>query len=68
MAGLADTLALAAIISDPDFTKKSLHANINGVNPNRLDCGGTWKLSGNTKIKAVDLQFGFQFGSAALVA
>lgn len=68
MAGLADQLALVGIISDPTFTKKSLTAVINPGNPNRLDVGGTFKLSGNTKIKAVTFSFGFFFGTPALVA
>ncbi len=68
IASLADELGLAAIISDPAFTKKSATANINGTNPNRLDVSATFKLSGNSKIKAVTLNFGFNFGSAALVA
>lgn len=68
VAGLTDQLGLAALISDPDFAKKSITANINGQNANRIDVGATFKLSGNTKIKAVDLFFGFYFGSAALAA
>lgn len=68
IAGLADELALAAIISDPAFTKKSLTANINGTNPNRMDAGGVFKLSGNTKIKSVNLFFGFQYGAPSLAA
>jgi phage tail sheath gpL-like len=65
VAGLADDLALAAIISDPAFTKKSITANINGTNPNRIDVGGVFKISGNTKIKNVALFFGFQYGTPA---
>jgi phage tail sheath gpL-like len=68
MASLADVLALAAIISDPAFTKKSLTSVINSTNPNRLDVGGTFKISGNSKIKSVNLFFGFFFGTPALVA
>lgn len=68
MAGLTDVLALAAIISDPAFTKKTLSATINSGNPNRLDISGTFKLSGNTKIKAVSFNFGFYFGTPALAA
>lgn len=67
MAGLTDQLALAAIISDPVFTKKSLTAVINGTNPNRIDVAGTFKLSGNTKIKAVSFFFGFNYGTPAAV-
>jgi phage tail sheath gpL-like len=66
IAGLADQLALAAIISDPAFTKKSITAAIDGTNPNRINVGGTFKLSGNTKIKAVNLFFGFNYGQPAV--
>lgn len=68
VAGLTDQLALAAIISDPEFTKKGLSASIDGQNPNRINVSGTFKLSGNTKIKAVTLNFGFFVGTPALAA
>jgi len=68
MSGLADELALAALISDPAFTKKTLTAVINSQNPNRIDVGGTFKLSGNSKIKSVTFAFGYYYGTPALAA
>lgn len=67
-AGMTDALALAAIISDPAFTKKSSTAVINGTNPNRIDVGATFKVSGNAKIISVNLFFGFFTGTPALIA
>jgi phage tail sheath gpL-like len=68
MAGLADALGKAAIISDPAFTKKAITAAINSGNPNRIDMAEVFKLSGNTKIKAINFMFGFFYGTPALVA
>ncbi len=60
---ILDALGLAAIISDPATSKKNTTSNINGTNQNRLDLTVPFKLSGNTKIKNVVLQFSFFFGS-----
>ncbi len=68
LSGLADELGKAAIISDPDFTKKQLSAMINSGNPNRIDANELFKLSGTTKIKVVNFMFGFFYGTPALVA
>jgi hypothetical protein len=38
------------------------------MNPKRLDLTVTVQLSGNTNIVSVDLEFGFFFGTQALVA
>ena len=67
IASLADSLGLSAIISDPDFTKKNTFAEINEQNPKRLDVSTTVKLSGNTNILSVDLNFGFYFGNSVIV-
>jgi phage tail sheath gpL-like len=64
IASLIDSLALAAIISDPETAKGTIVAEINGSNPKRLDVTFTVQLSGNTKIISVDLFFGFYFGTA----
>jgi phage tail sheath gpL-like len=64
IASLIDSLALAAIISDPETAKGTIIAEINGSNPKRLDVTFTVQLSGNTKIISVDLFFGFYFGTA----
>lgn len=63
VASLIDNLALAAIISDPEFAKNSIQADISATNPKRLDVAFTVKLSGNTNIISIDLNFGFFFGS-----
>jgi phage tail sheath gpL-like len=68
LSALADDLGKAAIISDPESTKKQLTAMINSGNPNRIDATELFKLSGNTKIKMINLLFGFFYGTPALVA
>jgi len=63
VATLADQLGLNAIIADPDFTKDNSTADINSGNPKRLDVVIKVKLSGNTNVISIDLEFGFNFGS-----
>jgi phage tail sheath gpL-like len=65
---ILDSLGLEAIISDPATAKKSTLATINSQNPKRLDVRTTIQLSGNTNIISVDVYFGFDFGTLALVA
>lgn len=60
---LADSLAAFAIIADAQFTKDNLTVAISSTNPKRLDVVFPVKLSGNTEIISVDLNFGFFFGS-----
>jgi phage tail sheath gpL-like len=67
-AAITDGLALAAIISDAAFTKANTVAAINESNPKRLDLATTVKLSGNANIISVDINFGFFFGTAPIVA
>lgn len=62
-----DSLALNAILSDPEFAKANLFAQISDQNPKRLDIASTVKISGNTNIISVDLGFGFYFGQPAIV-
>lgn len=64
---VVDSLGLEAIISDTGFTKKNTFAQISTQNPKRLDVKTTVKLSGNTNILSVDLNFGFFFGIAQIV-
>lgn len=64
---MIDSLGLEAIISDPEFTKKNTFAEIDTQNPKRLNVSLTVKLSGNTNILAVDLNFGFFFGTSRIV-
>ena len=68
VASLLDSLALNAIISDPESAKAATQAAINDQNPKRLDVLTTIQLSGNTNIISVDLDFGFYFGVQPLVA
>lgn len=63
VAALIDSLALNAIISDPDTAKGTIQSAINGANPKRLDVAFTVQISGNTNIISVDFNFGFFFGS-----
>lgn len=64
---MADQLGLEAIISDPKYTRENTRAEINSNNPKRLDMVFPVKLSGNTNILSVDLQFGFYFGTSQIV-
>jgi phage tail sheath gpL-like len=61
---ILDGLALQAIISDPEAAKKATVATISSQNPKRLDLTTTIKLSGNSNIISIDLNFGFFFGQA----
>jgi len=56
--GLAD----AAIISDPETTKKNTTAAIDSQNPKQLNIKIPLSLSGNTNKKNVELTFSFFFG------
>lgn len=68
VAAMLDSLALNAIISDPETAKANTQAAINDQNPKRLDVLTVVQLSGNTNIISVDLDFGFYFGVQPLVA
>jgi phage tail sheath gpL-like len=61
-ARIVDGLANEAILSDPAFTKDNTVASIDSQNPKRLNLRAPVKLSGNTNIKAINIDFGFQFG------
>ena len=62
LANLAHSLALAAIISDEDFTKENLSVGINSENPKRVDYVFPCKLSGNVEVISGDIYFGFYQG------
>jgi phage tail sheath gpL-like len=68
LAKMIDSLALAAIISDPKTAKKTLVAAINPTNPKRLDISFTYQLSGNTNIISIDANWGFFFGAVTPIA
>ena len=65
--GMIDDLALAAILSDPETAKALTTAVIDSGNPNRLNVTLTVQISGNTGIISIDLNFGFFFGTAAVL-
>jgi len=60
---LADSLAKAAIIQEPEFTKKNMTVKINNENPKRLDVTFPVKLSGNVEVSSTDVYFGFYVGA-----
>lgn len=59
---LIDSLALEAMISDPETAKESVQCEISSSNPKRLDIAFTLQLSGNANIISIDFNFGFYFG------
>ena len=59
---LANSLALKALISDQDFTKKNTVVEIDSENPKRLNVTFPVKLSGNVEVASVDVLFGFYLG------
>lgn len=63
-ASIVDALGLAAVIADPKIAKKNIAAVIDEGNPDRLNLTITFRLSGNTRIKAVTIKWGFNFGQA----
>jgi phage tail sheath gpL-like len=63
-----EALGLAAIISNVAAAKASTTASIDSQNPKRLNVETTVQLAGNTNIVSVNLNFGFYFGAAQLVA
>lgn len=56
---LADSLARAAIIQEPAFTKENLVVKIDSMNPKRLNVQYPVKLSGNVEVVSGDIYFGF---------
>lgn len=68
VSAMLDSLGLNAIISDPETAKSNTLAEIDSLNPKRLNVSTTVQLSGNTNIISVDLNFGFFFGTAQVVA
>jgi phage tail sheath gpL-like len=62
MYGILDGASQQAIIADLEFAKANTVAEIDSQNPKRLNVATTVKLSGNTNVISVDLNFGFLFG------
>jgi len=56
---LADSLARAAIIQEPVFTKEALVVKIDSMNPKRINVQYPVKLSGNVEVVSSDIYFGF---------
>ena len=62
-----DSLGLNAIISDPAFAKANTFVTIDTQNPRRINVVTTVKLSGNTGIVDVGLNFGFYLGTPVVL-
>ena len=65
---MIDSLGLNAIISDPETAKTQTTAVIDSANPKRLNVFLQVQVSGNTNIIDVILEWGFFFGTPAVVA
>jgi phage tail sheath gpL-like len=61
---LANALARAAVIQEPDYTKDNLVVKIDSTNPKRLNYQYPVKLSGNVEVISGDLYFGFYLETA----
>lgn len=62
VAKMIDSLALEAIIVNPEQAKASIQADISESNPNRLDLSFTYQISGNTNQISITANWGFNFG------
>ena len=65
---MIDSLGLNAFISDPETAKANTFAEIDSMNPKRLNVLTTMQISGNSNIISVDFNFGFFFGTPTVVA
>ncbi len=63
VAAMLDGLGLEAIISDVETAKENILVEIDSGNPKRLNISLTVAISGNVNMIAIDLNFGFFFGS-----
>jgi phage tail sheath gpL-like len=59
----ADELGLRALITDVDFMKNSIQAEVSSTNPNRLDKSFRVKISGMAVIVSSDVEVGFSYGT-----
>lgn len=62
------SLADNAILANPALAKAQTTAEISASNPKRLDISVTVQVAGNTNIKSMTLNWGFFFGTPAVVA
>ncbi len=67
IASIVSSLGLNAIISDTETAIGTIQAEIDAMNPKRLNAALTVALSGNANIISVDLNFGFFFGTPAIL-
>lgn len=56
---LFDTLALRALLKDPEFSKASLRTEVNTNNPDRLDTFFRYRRTGIARIESTDVAAGF---------
>lgn len=64
---MLDSLNLNAITSEDKANKAVILAEISALNPKRLDVATTLRVSGNSNIISVDLNFGFFFGTPTVL-
>ncbi|MCP4677089.1 MAG: phage tail protein [Deltaproteobacteria bacterium] len=68
IARMIDSLAEYGILSDPEFAKATIVAEISAINPKRLDISFTYQISGNVNQISIDARWGFYFGGSQLAA
>lgn len=56
---LIDDLAKAALINEPEFSKKSLRVQVSGANPNRFETFFRYKRTGIARIESTTVEAGF---------
>lgn len=64
---MLDSLNLNAITSEDADHKAIILAEISALNPKRLDVATTLRISGNSNIISIDLNFGFFFGTPTVL-
>lgn len=64
---MLDSLNLNAITSEDADHKAVILAEISPLNPKRLDVATTLRISGNSNIISIDLNFGFFFGTPTVL-
>jgi phage tail sheath gpL-like len=67
-AAIVNDLALDAILSDPETTNKNTQVEIDASNPKRVNVAVPIKISGNSNITSLDLNWGFYFGGLTVGA
>jgi phage tail sheath gpL-like len=67
-ASIVNNLALDAILSEPDVTNRNTQVEIDASNPKRVNVSVPIKISGNSNITSLDLNWGFFFGGLTVGA